>query len=205
LRTQIESWTATAAFVGSQWDAEWENRRALFRRGEEVRAFAIGDLVGPDVVVGIEREAARLSRGQVIVRVTAAGAAEVVEAFAHADAARSWSVTEDPELRDAVFETLALLRDPEPRRAQVAVHALIQAGEAIVPYLALRAASLTPLPGWALALPDGRHVAPTREGVAVQAVLEVITGQRFGDVLDGTASDTEVLDAGAAWVAGLGY
>ena len=193
--------------VGVVWADAWDDRRALLRWRDDVRAYAVSDFVpGGDVVVGIARDAVTLSRGDTVVRLSKDGVAQVVEDFPLAD--RTWTgeaaAPPDPELEAAVYETLALLQLGEPATAQVAMNALVEAGELVVPYLVRRADDLQPLPPLQLSLPDGRVFSPRWEAVAAQAALEAITGQRFGDVLAPDVTVDRVLDAAAAWRSWLG-
>lgn len=190
--------------VGSEG---WDRRRAWIRVGGEVRAFAVGDLLpGGDLVVAIEPGAVKLSRGEVVVALTADAPLRVVEDFPMADPAftgrRRGPI--DPELEAAALETLELVRLGEPRTARIAVDALVAAGELVVPFLVRRTGSLEPLSGVVVELPDGRRIAPRFEGAVAQAVLEVITGQRFGDVLSSEATAEEVLAAADDWASWLG-
>jgi hypothetical protein len=187
-----------------RWSERWPDRRALMSAGEAVRAYGIGDEVGTDLLVAIESDAVRVMRQGRILRLTPGGEAALVEDFRERPQSLGKRLPPaDPELESAVYATLELLR-ADPGSAQLGFDALIDAGEAIVPYLVRRATSLATIAGWPLRLPDGRRLAPRREGVAVQAALEAITGQRFGDVLDPEAGDEAVLDAGVAWASWLG-
>lgn len=198
---------ASPELVGIAWADAWDDRRALLAWRDEVRAYAVSDFVpGGDVVVGIAADAVTLSRGDTVVRLSKAGVAEVVEDFPLAERPRIGrpAPPPDPELEAAVYETLALLQLGEPATSQVALDALVDAGEAVVPYLVQRADSLQRLPPMQLRLPDGRHFSPRWEAVAAQAALEAITGQRFGDVLAPDVTGDRVLDAAAAWRSWLG-
>jgi hypothetical protein len=189
------------------WADAWDDRRALLRWGEDVRAYAVSDLIpGGDVVVGIARETVTLSRGDTVVELSRDGSTRVIEDFPLADRALTGgpAAPPDPELEAAVYETLELLQLGEPGTSQLAMNAIFEAGELVVPYLVRRADNLQPLPPVQLDLPDGRTFSPRWEAVAALAALEVITGQRFGDVMAPGATPEQVLEAAATWRSWLG-
>jgi len=183
----------------------WESRRALIRVRGEIRAFAVGDFVpGGALVVAIDDARALLSRDDHVVELGVGASAVVAEDFPLAEARPHRTFAPDPALEAAVDDTLALLHVGEPRTTQVAVDALVEAGEIIVPYLVRRAGRMATLPGVRFRLPDGRGLAPRYEGAAVQAILEAITGQRFGDVFEPDASRAQIASAAAAWASWSG-
>lgn len=199
---------AAPELVGVQWADAWEDRRALFRRNDDVRAYAVTDsLPGGEVLLSISPDGVTVSRDDSVVRLSSAGEVEVVEDFPMADRRdgfESRAAPVDPELEAAVYETLALLQLGEPETAQLALDALVAAGEAVVPFLVQRADSLQSLPSVQVDLPDGRSFSPRWEGVAAQAALEAITGQRFGDVLATDVTLEQILDAAESWRSWLG-
>jgi hypothetical protein len=201
---------ALPELVDVRWAEAWEDRRALFRWQDDVRAYAVADsLPGGEVILAIAPDRVRISSGETVVELAKDGAAQVIEDFPLADQPlgprfETQVAPPDPELEAAVYDTLALLQLGEPQTAQVAIDALVGAGEAIVPFLVRRADSLQRFPAVQVNLPDGRRLSPRWEGVAAQAALEAITGQRFGDVLAADVTAEEMLDAAGSWRSWLG-
>ncbi len=184
----------------------WEEARALIWHAGAVRAYAIGDLVpGGAAVVAIHPAAVDLAHVDHQVYRLSRQTYAVIEDFPLAVRPRARRLPPPaPGLREAVEETLAMARGPDAGSAQVAVDALVEAGEPVVRFLAEKAGSLVALPGWTVRLPGGQEAAPTLEGALAQAILEGITGQRFGDVLAPDVLPSEVVASAEDWASWLG-
>jgi len=178
-----------------------EGARLRVETGSGERLYAAGELL-PDgrVVVGFEGGESRVFDGERILRGTDEGWTEV-EDF---ELPPAWGTELPPlseGLKTAVLDTFdAILLDPSS--AQLAVDALLDAGEVIVPVLGQRIGGRRACTAQ-FVLPDGRVVAPRDEGALVLVLLEALTGRRFGDPTK-TRDPIEREELEATWSAVLG-
>ncbi|MEM1023991.1 MAG: hypothetical protein AAGD10_18545 [Myxococcota bacterium] len=182
---------------------EVRDRRVLADTDSGRRAFGTGELL-PDgrLVVGFEGETARLFDGAQIV----VGSTDD----------QGWTAVEDFELPPPLSPELPPLSEAlqaaaldtfdsiivDPGSAQLAVDALLDAGEVIAPVLGRRLGGRT-LCVAQFVLPDGRVVAPPDDGVLVLVLLEALTGRRYGDV-SSLEDPIERAEIEATWAGMLG-
>ena len=158
-------------------EVEGDRLRVETASGE--RLYAAGELL-PDgrVVVGFDGGRVRIFDGERIL----SGSGEAWTPVEDFELPPAWGPEFPPlseGLKRAVLDTFdSILLDPSS--AQLAVDALLDAGEIIVPVLGRRIGRRRACCAQ-FVLPDGRVVAPRDEGALVLVLLEALTGRHFGD------------------------
>lgn len=207
-RRPVEPEPGVVALEAVQAGPNWSDHRAWVRTGDgPARAYAVGErLPDQSVLAGVSPEGiVRFTESDVLESVRLNGSVKVLDDF-RVEARRLPPALPppDPELVQAVIDTLDLAGHGPPPSAQIAFDALVGAGEPIVGLLADRADRIDPLPGVPLRLPDGGWVAPRYEGQLVQFLLAAITTERFGDPDADDLSAQDVQEMGWAWKSWLG-
>lgn len=166
----------------------WSDRRALIEDqvSGDVRAYAVGDLLPrAAVLVAIGEASTDIMAGDaLILRFRVGREPRLVEDLRVPRASRKTSLRVQRGLDAAGRAAAALavrnLASEEPEAAQEAADVLLGAGPRVTPVLLEALEDPTALPVAEIVL-DGRVVASRTLGGRVIAVLEVMTGQSFGD------------------------
>ena len=185
-------WAPGLALVAVTASTTWEHRRAEIRdlTDEDVRAYAIGDLLPHgSVLVGIDAGAAEVWVGdREIIRLSVGGGLVRVEDFATATAVFVAAKDLSEPYKDAVADAVDRLRFAESDMLQALVDELIACGDPAVELLIDHVDDLEPVPVGRLGFPSGGKMrSPRVVGDVVVGVLEVITGQTFGDPMSSDA------------------
>jgi hypothetical protein len=186
----------------------WEESRAEIRdlTTGDLRAYAIGDLLPHgSLLVGLSTRTADVLVGDVeLVRLEIGVAPRLVEDFRASYEAmqRARQDSAETAYRAAVEGSVRTLASASAETVQAHIDELIDCGDPAVEILIHHvgdASSIAPGP-YQLPTGSGVTVEPNAVGDAVIAVLEIITGQTFGDPARATGEErAEIARAWERW------